>query len=187
MSKYLTASLLIITLLVGIGIGYFLTPEYATMQNNRENTMMELGKADRYVDLRFIDGMIGHHYAAIYLLTQVQEHSKRPELQQLADVVIDIDTKGIAHLYTLKKTWYNDTRKITQYPKVHLGNADEKFDLRFLNAMIAHHEEAITVSKDALTKSSRTQTLQTATDVIQLLSTNLKQLKKWRGEWYGIN
>ena len=37
MNKYLVASLLIITLLIGIGIGFFLTPEYAVMKNNKES------------------------------------------------------------------------------------------------------------------------------------------------------
>jgi len=36
-----------------------------------------------------------------------------------------------------------------------LGTADAEFDLRFMNAMIEHHEGAITMAKDALSKSKR--------------------------------
>ena len=120
------------------------------------------------------------------MLEQVKERSKRPELHQLAEVVIDADTKGIKDLYQWKQDWYNNNRKINRYQKVHLGAADDKFDLRFLNAMIAHHEEAIQTSKELRTKSSRTEMLDLADSVITGLGTNLVQLKDWREQWFSV-
>lgn len=186
MNKYLAYSVMVMMLLIGIGIGFYLTPEYAVMQKEKQSDAMSLGKADYYVDLRYIDGMIAHHKAALYLMDQARDKSGRKEIKELAEVITDIDTKGIADLYALKKSMYGNTKEIAQYQKVNLGEKDKNFDLRFLNALIIHHEEAIAVASEVMTKSTRTETLTVANEVITLLSDNMKTLKQWREQWYGI-
>lgn len=177
----------IIALLVGIAIGFSVTPEYAQMKAEKQSPMMNLGKADAYVDLRFIDGMISHHLAAIYLANQAKTQSKRSEIQALADSILSVDTEGIAKLYEQKKSWFGNTKQVTQYAKVQLGSADEQFDLRFVNALIAHHEEAISVAQEMQTKSTRSDVLNLAGTVITGLTDGIETLETWRGEWYGIN
>lgn len=186
MSKSLAISLIIVFFIIGIGVGYTLTPEYTPFAQASGTHAKDLGKADRYLDLRYINGMIAHHMSAIDLLTQVKANSKRAELLGLVEPVITADTKGIADLYAWKHDWYNNNRKITQFQKVNLGKTDDKFDLRFLNAMIAHHEEAINTSKEMLTKSSRSEMLDLANGVITTLSSKLVLLKAWREQWYSI-
>lgn len=176
-----------VALLLGIGIGFSVTPEYAQMKAEKQSPMMNIGKADTYVDLRFIDGMIAHHLAAIHLATQAKERSKRPEVLELANTIITVDTEGIAKLYEQKKSWYGNTKKITQYTKVQLGDADQQFDLRFINALVSHHQEAISVAKEMQTKSTRSEVLNLAGSVITGLNDGIKTLETWRGAWYGIN
>lgn len=178
---------IVIALILGIGIGFSVTPEYALMKSEKQSPMMSIGKADRYVDLRFIDGMIAHHLAAIYLANQAKEQSKRPQVLSLANTIIEVDTEGIAKLYEQKKSWFGNTKQITQFAKVQLGSADEQFDLRFINALVAHHEEAIDVAREMQTKSTRSDVLTIAGSVITGLSDGIKTLETWRGEWYGIN
>lgn len=186
MNKALIAALLLITFIAGMGIGFALTPEYALMREQKSAPMMELGTPDRYLDLRYIDGMIAHHLSAIYMLEQAQKHSKRPEVKALADSVIAADKEGIKKLYAYKKEWYGNTRQVTQFQKVNVGSADAQFDLRLINALLSHHEEAITVAKEVQSKSSRTEVLGLADSVISALSANAETLKEWRKEWYGI-
>lgn len=176
-----------VALIVGIAIGFSVTPEYAQMKSEKQSPMMSIGRADKYVDLRFIDGMIAHHLAAIFLAQQAKEHSKRSDIQALASTIIAVDTEGIEKLYALKKTWFGNTKKISQFTKVQLGSADDQFDLRFINALVAHHEEAIDVAKEMQTKSTRSEVLTLAGDVIAGLSGGIKTLTEWRGDWYGIN
>jgi uncharacterized protein (DUF305 family) len=177
----------VVALLIGIGVGFSVTPEYAQMKAEKQNPMMMIGKADVYVDLRFIDGMIAHHLAAIYLAEQAKKQSTRPEVLALSDTIISVDTEGIAKLYEQKKSWFGNTKKIAQYAKVQLGNGDEQFDLRFINALVAHHEEAIEVAREMQTKSTRSDVLNLASGVISGLSEGIQTLKAWRGAWYGIN
>ena len=186
MNKPLALSLTVIALMVGVGIGYSFNPEYALMQQEKAGGMMELGKADRYLDQRFVDGMIAHHLSAIDMSQQALKNSHRPEIRQLAETIIKLDEAGIEELYRYKKEWYGNTQRVTTFTKVQLGESDEKFDLRFLNALIAHHEEAIEVAKEVRTKSTRTEVLNTADEVITSLSTNMNTLMEWRKAWYGI-
>ncbi len=185
MSKTLYISTTIVTLLIGIAIGYAISPSYQSMKNEKESMSMELGPADRNVDLRYIDGMIAHHLNAIYMARQA-EQSHRREIRDLSATIIRVDEKGIEDLYALKKKLYNDTRPITEYEKINLGELDEDFDLRFINALLIHHEDAIDTAKDARTKSKRTEILSLADEVIQGLSSGAQTLRAWRKEWYNL-
>ncbi len=186
MNKSLATSFIIIAYLIGVGVGFFLTPEYTQMEEAKTSPMMELGKADRNLDLRFINGMIAHHQSAIYLSEQAIKNSSRTEIRELAHTIINLDQEGIKRLYSWKEQWYRSSEKITNFQKINLGPADSQFDLRFLNAMITHHEEAIAVATDVLTKSYRTEVLNEANAVNSLLSENLRVLKEWREAWYGV-
>lgn len=185
MSKSLQISLAIIIFLVGTGFGYFLTPEYS-MQNAQMKNTHELGPADRWLDLRYVNNMIAHHLAAINLLEQAQAHSTRTEIKGLAEAVIAADRAGIEQLYAYKAAWYQDDEQITRFNQVNLGSADEKFDLRLLNALIAHHQEAIDAAKEVSGKSTRNEVLNLADEVQRILGENLIQLQAWRKAWYGI-
>lgn len=185
MSKTLQSSLFLIIFLSGMGVGYFLTPEYQAQDAKMKKTH-ELGQADQWVDLRYTDNMIAHHLAAIYLLEQALAKTDRPEIKDLATAVIAADKLGIEKLYANKQAWYGNNRQIVEFNKVNLGDKDDKFDLRLLNALLIHHEEAINAAMEISTKSVRTEVLNLADGVNQSLTENSKQLKTWRKDWYGI-
>jgi uncharacterized protein (DUF305 family) len=182
-SRFLTISLVIVAFVIGIGAGYLIAPEYA-MAGYETKQMADLGKADKYVDLRYLNAMIAHHGGAIILAQQAKEKTQRPEIKQLAEDIITGEPKAIAELYQWKKDWYKDIRKVSDKAVPNLGEYDENFDLRFLNALIAHHEEGIVMAKEIRLKSTRAQVLSNADAVIEFLSGGLTMLKEWRGQWY---
>lgn len=183
MSK-MTIGWMVVIFMLGVGIGFYFTPEYAQMNSNKSSSMVELGMADKYFDLRYVNNMISHHLAAIDMAKQALVQSSRPEIKELAQIIITTDERGIEELYTYKKTWYGDTKPVTRFDKTELGEADELFDLRFLNALTIHHEMAIESAKEVQTKSVRTEVLNLANDVITNLTANLKQFATWRKAWY---
>jgi uncharacterized protein (DUF305 family) len=65
-----------------------------------------------------------------------------------------------------------------------LGSADAEFDLRFINEMIAHHESAITMAQDALSKSQRPEIKDLAQDIVAAQQAEIEQMKQWRQAWY---
>lgn len=183
-SIYLTLGLVIVGVLVGVVFGYYITPEYKISMYDKNS--MSLGQADRTFDLRYINSMIAHHRGAVLLAEQLSKNTTRLEMKTLAQNILTDEPKAIADLYTWKKEWYGDTKTVPDSMVANLGPADDKFDLRFLNAIIAHHEAGIVMTKETKLKSSRAEILNNA-DAVELFLTNgIQTLKSLRTAWYNI-
>jgi uncharacterized protein (DUF305 family) len=180
----LAAALLVISSLAGMAAGYALTPEYRLTMYDRSE--MDLGRPDRWLDRRYLDAMIAHHRGAVLLAGQLKEHTKRPELEDLAQAILDDEPAAIAELYAWKRDWYGDTRAVKDPAVPNLGRNDDTFDLRFLNALIAHHESGLGMTREIRSKSSRTEVLNNADTVEAFLTKTLPVLKGWRMDWYGL-
>lgn len=180
-SLSLSLSLAIVAGIVGTGFGYFLTPSY---QGTMYEKSMGLGTADRWLDQRYLEKMISHHLVAINLAEQAGEKSGRAEIRALAEEIKTNEPKLIAELYEWKKAWYKDESKVREEGLINLGDAGETFDLRFLNALIAHHEAGIEMTNEVREKSSRVEILNNADAVENFLKTTKEQLSSWRTEWY---
>lgn len=180
-SIYVAIALMIISGVIGVGVGYALTPQY-TLSMFDKNTE-GLGRADKWLDLRYVDMMIAHHEGAVLLAKQA-EKSNREEVKNLAIAIQKDEPVLIAELYEWKKDWYNDTRTVAKPLVAKLGNYDETFDLRFLNALIAHHEAGMHMTQEVRLKSSNNKVLDNADAVETFLETSGEMLMEWRSEWY---
>jgi uncharacterized protein (DUF305 family) len=181
MSKSLGISLIIIALVLGIGIGYVITPEYSMAEDSMQE---DLGKADKFVDQRYLNMMIAHHESAMDLARQAKDKTKRKEIKDLATMILKSEPGAIDELYEWKKDWYNDKKKIELEDKINLGSSDDKFDLRFLNALIAHHENGIEMAEEIKFKSSRNEVLDNSDEVMEFLKGSKATLEQMRSEWY---
>ena len=175
--------------------------DHSMMNHNMD---MNLGVADANYDLRFIDGMMMHHKGAVAMAEEALEKSQRPEIKQLANNIIEAQNKEIAQMKQWRTAWYPQASKqpvaygganksvMPMSAKQHesmmmsedLGAADDKFDLRFLNAMIPHHEGAIVMAKDAISKSNRPEIKQLNQDILTSQQAEITQMKQWRKAWY---
>jgi uncharacterized protein (DUF305 family) len=182
-SWYLAASLMIVTGVVGVAVGYYLTPQYSLAMYDKN--VMDLGAADKWVDLRYVNAMIAHHRGAM-LVAEQAKISERSEVANLAKDILSNEPKAIAELYAWKKAWYNDTRPVQDPVVPRLGSYDANFDSRFLNAVIAHHQNGILMTKEIRTKSSRPEVLNNADAVEDFLTKGVTMLKDWRTAWYNI-
>lgn len=166
---------------------------------------MDLGPADESFDLRFMDGMIPHHEGAVAMAQEALQKSNRPEIKQLAQAIIDAQEKEISELKEWRTTWYpNAGDELMMYstemghmmPMTEemrssmmmtgdLGAADDQFDLRFINAMIPHHQGAIDMARQALEKSDRPEIKELAQNIIDSQQQEIDQMEQWRKDWYG--
>lgn len=183
-STTLAISLMVVTGILGAVAGHASTPEYKMSMYDK--TTMDLGLADRNLDLRYINAMIAHHRGAMLLATQAGTQTQRQEMKDLSAMILKNEPGAIAELYAWKKDWYGDTKQVKDPIVSNLGTYDEKFDLRFLNALIAHHEAGLLMTKEIKTKSSRNEILNNADVVDTFLVTTLKLFKDWRVQWYNI-
>jgi uncharacterized protein (DUF305 family) len=175
---------MIVSLGVGLVVGYYVSPTYQRTMYTSE--MMGLGSADRFLDLRYINQMASHHKGAILLARQIAGKSTRPEINALAEEILQNEPKLISELYAWKKEWYKDSSEAENPEVTNLGKPDEKIDLRFLNALISHHEAGILMAQEAKVKSSRNQVLDNADAVENFLKNSLVTLMSWRELWYGV-
>ena len=182
-STYLAISLILVSFIIGIGTGYSFTPQYSLSMYDKSS--MDLGRADKWVDLRYINGMISHHKGAMLVAKQA-EKSQKPEVINLAKEIQTNEPKAIAELYAWKKAWYGDTKQVLDPIVPNLGTYNDTFDLRFLNAIIAHHQNGLVMTNEIKTKSSRNEILDNANAVEKFLTDTGLMLKEWRKTWYNI-
>jgi uncharacterized protein (DUF305 family) len=180
----LSIAFILIALVIGMGIGFASSPPYpATMESEQA---MGLGTSDRWVDLRYINAMIRHHRGAMLLAEVAKKESKRPEIHGLSIAILENEPKLIDELYSWKRAWYNDSRRVTDPTIPNLATYDEKFDLRLLNALIAHHEAGIAMTSEIRMKSSNKDVLNNADAVELFLTDSTATLKNWRAAWYQL-
>lgn len=166
---------------------------------------MDLGPADANYDLRFIDAMRLHHRGAIVMAEEAQQKSQRPEIKSLARNIIEVQNREENDLLSKwRRAWYpqagsefvtygganksvapmSEQQKQSMTMHQDLGSADAQFDLRFMNAMIAHHQGAIAMAQDALSKSNRPEIKQLSQEIATSQQAEINQMKQWRQAWY---
>jgi uncharacterized protein (DUF305 family) len=166
--------------------------------------MMDLGPKDAEFDLRFIDGMIVHHQGAVTMAAAALQNSQRPEIKQLAQAIIAAQEKEIEQMQQWRQAWYPDAsaEPVMYHAQMghsmamsaemqaqmrmdgDLGAADDKFDLRFLDGMIPHHEGALVMADQVLKNSDRPELKQLANDILTSQQAEIDQMKQWKKDWY---
>ena len=165
---------------------------------------MDLGPADANYDLRFIDGMRLHHQGAIAMAKEAQQKSTRPEIKKLADDIIISQSREENELMKKWRTaWYPKAEdKLMAYNtqmnhmmemssqqmqammmSQDLGKADAQFDLRFMNAMIPHHEGALIMAEDDLKKSKRPEIKNISQDILTSQQKEINPMKQVKQDW----
>jgi uncharacterized protein (DUF305 family) len=165
---------------------------------------MSLGPADAEFDLRFVDAMTPHHQGAVEMAKEAQQKSKRPEIQKLATDIIGTQDKEISQMKQWRQAWYpkasaepvaynpqmghsmpmSKEQRSSMMMSLNLGAADNQFDLRFINAMIPHHEGAVTMANDALKNSKRPEVQKLAKEIVSSQAAEIAQMQQWRKAWY---
>jgi uncharacterized protein (DUF305 family) len=168
------------------------------------NHSMDVGPNNANYDLRFIDSMVPHHQGALVMAQEVLQKSKRPELISFAKGVITEQKKEIAQMQKWRKQWYpkasatpmmwhsamNHEMPMTAEHKqsmmmsMSLGKADAQFDRRFLEAMIPHHQGAVTMAKDSLQKSTHPELKKLSQSIIASQQSEIDRMTQWQKKWY---
>ena len=69
-------------------------------------------------------------------------------------------------------------------PRTMMGNADS-IDQHFIEQMIPHHEDAVTMANLALNKAKRNEIKTLATNITDSQTKEIDQMKEWYKNWYG--
>lgn len=122
----------IVTLIVGLGVGYLAgssnksehtaggmhrMPNGQLMSNDGEMMDMSAMMADMNAELRgktgdafdqaFLSEMIVHHQGAVEMAELALKNAKHQEIKDLAEVIISAQNKEIQEMKNWQKDWYN--------------------------------------------------------------------------------
>jgi len=173
------------------------------MSNMSEHDMSNMnsdpGAADAPYDLQFLDSMIHHHNGAITMANMVFGKTQRSTIKAFAQKIIADQTKEIDYMKGLRQQWYAGRPPAVNMEMTgmvggmkmmnseHMKELDqmppEHFDEHFLNMMIAHHEGAVVMSKEAQKKAEHAEVKQLAAKIIEAQQPEIEQMKKWKEMW----
>jgi uncharacterized protein (DUF305 family) len=150
-------------------------------------------------DLQFIDTMAHHHEGAIQMAEMVLKKSQNEELKKFAQKIIDDQKKENAQMKDWREKWYagkaramnmempgmKDSMKMMAGDHMKMmGSMEGKaFDVHFLDMMIPHHRDAVTMSKEALNKAERAEIKTLANQIIKAQDAEIKQMTDWKAQW----
>jgi uncharacterized protein (DUF305 family) len=141
-------------------------------------------------DAQFIDSMIEHHTGAITMAKQALQESQRPEIKQLAEGIIASQQREVDQMKGWRQQWFPGLAP-TGGMGMNMGDmqvggdTSKPFDQRFITAMIAHHNGAIAMAKDAQTKAEHAEIKQLAAAIIKAQESEVAQLQQWNRQWFG--
>lgn len=145
------------------------------------------------ITINFIECMIPHHQAAIYMCENLLQFTYYQPLQEIAKNIIKMQTTGIEQMKEIARTtsgFSNSQRNVdcymTKYFSItenminRMKNSPRCIDinLNFVNEMIPHHEGAIAMCENLLQYSIDPRLRRVADSIIKEQSEGVRQLKE---------
>jgi len=145
------------------------------------------------VTINFIECMIPHHQAAIYMSENLLQYTRYQPLQEIAKDIIKMQTEGIKQMEEIAKTTYgfpNTPQVVDHYMQKYLEITKDMIErmrnaprcvninLNFTNEMIPHHEGAISMCENLLQYRIDPRLKLVADSIIKEQSEGVEQLKE---------
>ena len=165
------------------------------MPMNHSAMKSDANAATAPYDLQFIDTMIHHHQGAVDMAKMIDGKTQNAEIIKFGKQIITDQEKEIAQMKDWREKWFAgkpaamnmempgmaDSMKMDMSK---LSNAKDKdFDLMFLDMMTPHHAGAVTMSKEALTKSEKPEIKTLANNIIKAQEAEIKMMADWKAKW----
>jgi uncharacterized protein (DUF305 family) len=150
------------------------------------------GEDGEYSDARFVDAMVPHHEGAVEMAQVALENGEHEQIRGLAEDIISAQESEI-------KTLKDIRAELGAEPPIQMGGEDTQmmgmtdpdrlagqrpFDKAFIDAMIPHHESAISMAKIALAESENAKIRSLAEDIVVDQEREIRQMESWRERWY---
>lgn len=143
-------------------------------------------------EIGFMTGMVNHHQMAVHMGMICLEKAEHHELRTMCDQIVMAQTAEISALNSWLRTWYGagvepemSRKDQREMDKLEMLNGPE-FEIEFMKSMIRHHFTAIVLSAECLLKAYHTELTGMCQDIITAQAAEIRQLRNWLCEWYGI-
>ena len=117
--------------------------------------------------------------------------AKEDNKQSVSDAHSSISTDstmrsgGMAGSMTMSGDMKKDMSMMNDMMVRDLGQGDSLYDRRFIDMMISHHEGAIMMAEDALSKATHPEIKKLAQNIIGAQKKEIAEMVGWRHQWYG--
>jgi len=149
--------------------------------------------ANQPYDVQFLDTMIAHHDGAIEMAKGAATKAGNAELKIFAAKILNDQTNEVGEMKKWRSQWYAqtpaamnmemagmaDSMKNMNMPKLNQATGKD-YDLEFVNQMIPHHEGAIVMAREALTKAEHAEIKTLANKIIQAQEAEIKQMQGFK-------
>ena len=144
-------------------------------------------------ETRFLQMMIQHHRHGVEMAKLVNDHTKRPELRELAGKIMSAQQQEIDQMTKWLTDWYKaspaNNEKAEEEMKMHMsmlsGKHDADFDKAFLQMMPQHHHGAVEMAEQAEKKATHPELKELAAKIAKDQEAEIKQMKGWAQAWFG--
>jgi len=154
--------------------------------------VMENGK---YSDRHFIDAMVPHHQGAVEMARVALENAEHQEIKELSRNIISTQQAEIEELKAVKKEEFGTSQVPMQMSQQQMRGMgmmmnpqdlahSEPFDRAFIDAMIPHHQSAISMAQEALEESENSRIKELAGNIVSAQQEEIEQMTRWRQQWY---
>ena len=186
---------LAITLIIGVTVTVFVSSVQAQQQNPGSSQMSNMP-----YDLHFIDMMAMHHRQGIAMGRVAERKGTTPALRAFAKKTADEQEKELLELKKHRDHWYAGAPEMAHSQMAQMpgmsGHANmdmqgdiaklqaatgKAFDRLFLDMMIPHHQMAIDMSKEAVTKAEHAEIKEMARLGIIKQQKEIAEMKRLRG------
>lgn len=144
-------------------------------------------------DLQFFDTMSKHHHEAIDMAKMGQGKIEHARLKELAIRIPTDQQEEIDQMKAWRDQWYPNAPAAENMQMTGMSGgmnmdmssmqsmkAGHDFDAVFIDMMIPHHQSAIQMWQDALTKAEHSEVKTLAQQIIDKQKSEVEQMKQWK-------
>ena len=147
-------------------------------------------------DLQFLDTMIAHHDGAVQMAKAAMTKTTNAELKAFADKIVADQNREITEMKKWREQWFAGKPSALNMEMAGMANSmkgmdaaklsaanGKTYDLEFLNQMTPHHDGAVVMAREALTKAEHAEIKTLANQIIKSQEAEIKQMQDWKTKW----
>ncbi|MDQ3042718.1 MAG: DUF305 domain-containing protein [Acidobacteriota bacterium] len=147
-------------------------------------------------DLQFLDTMIAHHEGAVEMAKAAETKTQNAELKSFAAKIVADQTRENSEMKRWREQWFAGKPSALNMEMAGMANSmkgmdmakmnaasGNSFNVEFINQMTPHHEGAIVMAREALTKAEHAELKTLANQIVQSQEAEIKQMQNWKAQW----
>lgn len=177
------------------GMNHNSMPMNSNMPMNHSGMKSDANAKSAPYDLQFIDTMTAHHSGALDMAKMIDGKTQNAEIIKFGKQIVADQEKEIGQMKEWREKWFKGAPRAMNMEMPGMmdsmkmdmsklsGAKDKAFDLMFIEMMTAHHTGAVSMAKEALTKSEKPEIKTLAGNIIKAQEAEIKMMNEWKEKW----